>query len=185
MELKGDNIMKKPYMLLLLTFLCLFFSIKPDIFSQEEESDSIIYRRNLWFYAQRFNPHDSIPTNAMQNAINERNNLISNGYYLNPANNNWINIGPQYYWRGERINFVKYADENNIIIGAPHGGLWLKSGNSDWVTMDPNNQLGSNHSGAIAIDNSHNPPYIYYGTGEGIYGFDLHTLGSKPKELVK
>ncbi|HMQ99895.1 MAG TPA: hypothetical protein PKE39_12790 [Ignavibacteria bacterium] len=167
--------MKKPYLLLLLAFLCLLFANNSFLYA--DEGDSITYKRNLWFYAQRFNPHDSIPPGAMQNALSERNALLANGYYLNPMSNNWINIGPNYPWNGGRVNFVKYADANTVIIGAPHGGLWRTTNNSTWVSMDPNNQLGSNHSGSIAIDNSHNPPFIYYGTGEGIYGFDYAYFG--------
>lgn len=52
-ELKGENIMKKS-LLLLLTFLCLFFSNIP--FVNAEEGDSIVYKRNFWFYAQRSHP---------------------------------------------------------------------------------------------------------------------------------
>ncbi len=167
--------MKKRYLLLLLIFLCLFFS--NSIFVNAEEGDSIVYKRNFWFYAQRSHPYDSIPPGALQDAISERNSILSNGYYLNPFSSSWTSIGPGYTYNGGRINFVRFVNSNTLIIGTPHGGLWKSTDFSNWVTMDPNQKLGSGHSGAIAIDNSQNPPVIYYGTGEGVYGFDYAYYG--------
>jgi hypothetical protein len=161
----------KNLILLLLSFLSLLSSVS--IFSQ-----GMNYKRTFWFYAQRSHPFDSIPAGAMQNALSEKNSILSSGYYLNPAASNWTSIGPNYIWNGGRINFVKFADENTIIIGAPHGGLWKTTDNATWVNMDPNNELASNHSGSIAIDNtSGEETIIYYGTGEGIYGFDYAYFG--------
>lgn len=165
----------KKSLLLLLTFLCLFLS--NNIFVNAEEGDSIVYKRNFWFYAQRSHPYDSIPPGALRDALSERNALLSNGYYLNPLSSSWTSIGPNYTYNGGRINFVRFVNSNTLIIGTPHGGLWKSTDFANWVTMDPNQKLGSGHSGALAIDNSQNPPVIYYGTGEGVYGFDYAYYG--------
>jgi len=160
----------------------LIFVLNPLILISEDEGDSISYKRNLWFYSQRFEPFDSIPPGAMQNALNERDIIRAQGYFLNPSFV-WQSIGPaplfgQY---SGRINAIKFADANTLVIGAPNGGIWMCSDfrtSATWVNMDPNNHLKSNTSGAIGIDNSQSPPIIYYGTGEGIYGFFYHYLGN-------
>lgn len=164
--------------ILLHFFIFVFaFSTNQITFTQvEEEADSIAAKRNLWFYAQRFNPFDSIPPNAMIDALIERDNILNTGYQLNPIVNTWKNIGPRYNNSGGRLNFAKFTNDNSIIIGTPHAGLW-KYENNAWINMDPNNALKSNHSGATAIDYSVNPPIIYYGTGEGFYGSSYAYFG--------
>lgn len=142
----------------------LFLFINP--FLLYSAGDSAGYKRTKWFYSQRYAPDDTIFEDFMQSALTERDYIRSGGYHLNPSSYNWSSIGG----KAGRINTVKFADENTIIIGAPNGGVWKNTG-SGWTFMDPNGYLKSNTSGAIAVDNSTNPPTIYYGTGEGIYGF--------------
>lgn len=136
------------------------------------ENDSASFKRNLWFYNQRYAPDDTISEAFMQNALSERFAIESSGYFLNPMSNSWICLGGI----TGRINFVKYTNDNRVIIGGPNAGLWIYS-SQGWQSMDPNHELTSNVSGAIAIDYYTNPPTIYYGTGEGRYGYVYSYLG--------
>ena len=53
-------------------FFYLMLLIIPITIIAEEGADSMYYKRNFWFYSQRFQPFDSIPEGAMQYALNEK-----------------------------------------------------------------------------------------------------------------
>jgi hypothetical protein len=153
------------------------FILKPTELFAFDEIENNSKKRNFWFYGQRMIPLDTIFEDLMQNAIEERIFIRAAGYYLNPTTYSWLSMGGV----TGRINTVKFADNNTLIIGAANGGVW-KSNNFrqpsySWSFMDVNSMLTSNTTGAIAVDKSSNPPTIYYGTGEGIYGFIYAYLG--------
>lgn len=155
----------------LLLFTLLFIN---STFLVSGSDDSSSFKRNLWFYSQRYAPDDTISEAFMQNAVSERLFIESSGYMLNPLSNSWISLGGII----GRINFVKFTNDNRVIIGGPNAGPWIYDNSTGWQSLDPNNKLTSNVSGAIAIDNFTNPPTIYYGTGEGRYGYTYSYLGN-------
>jgi photosystem II stability/assembly factor-like uncharacterized protein len=156
--------------------LFLLFSVS-GIFSQEnEEGDSISYKRDSWFFHQRSYPYDSIQHNAYINAVNEMEEIKNQGSFLNTPTG-WVNIGPKseggpginYDYTG-RVKTVLFDDTGNLYCGAATGGFWKKNATSDTWEFKSGN-MKSLSSGAIAIDNTTNPPTIYYATGEGAYSF--------------
>lgn len=106
--------MKKSLILVLLLTIVTLFLIPVNLIAGEGDSTS--HKRNFWFYGQRFVPLDTIYEELMQNALDERDDIRSGGYFLNPVSYSWQCIGGL----TGRINTVKFADNSTLIIGAPN-----------------------------------------------------------------
>ena len=100
------------------------------IYTQEEECGDV-KKRFDWFYVQRAYPYDTIPSNALADAINQRDALIAgNGFQFSiPA----VFIGPQPYYgiggpNSGRVKAVKYdprdASGNTIYAAGNNGGIF-------------------------------------------------------------
>lgn len=178
--------MKNSRILVLLLFIFFQLLTIQQIYSQENEN--IWSNRERYFFIQRGSPYDSVPTDALNDAIEEKVAMGPSGYYL--SGTSWANIGPAPIDRGYnqgsgrynsgRVNTVKYLNGSTIYIGTAVGGVWKTDNYSvngaDWQNMSA--ELKSLSTGAIAVDNS-NPsqPVIYYATGEGNYGFMYSYVG--------
>ena len=171
------------YIVVMKICLLLFlFFIRPPVYSQNPEGENVSGKRESWMVGQRMYPGSQIPSDAVTNAIDQRDRLRhQQGYFLQHKNNRgasgvnpmWSSIGPtpgSYggYSISGRCNFVKY-DPNNpstIYLGAACGGLWKSFDNGNtWMPLT--DTLKSLASGAIAIDDVNN--ILYYGTGEFNY----------------
>lgn len=148
------------------------------------EATEKVDKRNDWFFKQRLFPYTS--NEMLGNAYLQRNLLRNNGY--NDNSSSWASIGPspgQFNFgpASSRVRIVAYdPDETNTIyIGASNGGVWkTTNGGATWA---PKTDFEiSNSSGALAVYNdwSTNPPQriVYYGTGEGGFGFVYSYYGS-------
>lgn len=143
--------------------------------ASESVRRSNAFKRERWFYEQRMYPFNTIPKDAYENALAERDRLRgARGFFLGNSAA-WTSIGPTcgYYFSygniSSRIATIKF-DPNNpsiIYLGAAFGGVWKSTnGGTTWLAKSDNEVSLS--SGALAIDpaNSNN---VYYGTGEATY----------------
>ncbi len=83
------------------------------VYSQEE--GDLALKRWIWYYSQRAYPYDTIPGNAYENAVAQRDALIqSNGYQL-PTSANWTHIGPMpFLWTNTEL-IPRSCRVNNIV----------------------------------------------------------------------
>jgi photosystem II stability/assembly factor-like uncharacterized protein len=152
--------------------------------SGNKQASEKVDLRNNWFFKQRLYPYTG--TETLENAHLQRSLLRNSGYTDNSSS--WVSIGPspgQYNFgaTSSRVRVVAFdPDETNIIyIGASNGGVWKSiDGGTTWA---PKTDFEiSNSSGALAVYNdwSTNPPQriVYYGTGEGGFGFVYSYYGS-------
>jgi len=147
------------------------------IFSQvpDEIRHSKPYLRHRWFYEQRAYPYDSIPADAYQRSLEQRNELRRNDQERDIPEFNWVNLGPTpgYYFNYGNISSrivtgVFHPTNPNIIyVGPANGGVW-KSTDAGSIWTATSDYESSLSMGAIAIDPS-NPEIIYAGTGEATY----------------
>jgi len=167
----------------LLIFLFLLF-ISPQVFSQftasgfSAEFKEDVKKRNHWFYKERLFPYENYE--LLGTALNERNSLRRSE--LTDNSSSWVSLGPlpanygTEVYTASRVKEVVYdPDSTSIIyIGTSSGGLWKSiDGGLNWAQKTDNEISLS--SGALAVYNDWNttPPQriIYYGTGEGGFGF--------------
>lgn len=152
--------------------------LMPDgIFSKVSEDirHSKPYLRHRWFYEQRAYPYDSIPVNAYQNSLDQREELRRNTEAKIIPNFNWVSLGPTpgYYFAYGNISSrivtgaFHPADPNIIYIGPANGGVW-KSTDAGLTWQPTSDNESSLSMGAIAIDPVE-PDIVYAGTGEATY----------------
>ncbi len=169
-----------------LFFLLLFF-ISPLLLNAQEfrspydnaddiTKSSVPFNREKWFYEQRMFPYSFIPEGTYEKAARQRDNLRKqNGFFMNPNEVYWTNIGPTpgYYFDYGNISGrvvtakIDPLNPNTIYIGAAYGGVWKSTnGGLNWTPKTDFEVTLS--SGALAIDPV-NTNIIYYGTGEATY----------------
>ncbi|GAB4299957.1 MAG: hypothetical protein Kow0098_26900 [Ignavibacteriaceae bacterium] len=168
---------------LLLTFACTTYSqiqYKDRLLSDtyfdnapEEIKTTKPFIRQLWFFEQRAYPYQTIPENAYENAIRQRDQLR-----LVQVNNpavTWVSLGPTpgYYFNygniSSRIVTGSYHPSNPeiIYVGPANGGVWKTTdGGGNWEPLT--DYEASLAMGAIVIDPV-NPEIVYAGTGEATY----------------
>ncbi len=88
--------MKNSRILVLLLFNFFQLLSVQQIYSQENEN--IWSNRERYFFIQRGSPYDSVPTDALNDAIEEKVAMGPSGYYL--SGTSWANIGPAPIDRG-------------------------------------------------------------------------------------
>ena len=140
----------------------------------EQIKHSKAFIREWRFFEQRAFPNNYIPTDAYENAIEQRNALrIKNNYADGSVT--WVSLGPS---PGAYFNYGKISsrivsgtydpqDPNVIYIGPAYGGVWKSTdAGINWVPLT--DKEASMSMGAIVLDPD-NPQIVYAGTGEATY----------------
>ncbi len=169
--------MKKLTILFLALSCCL--SIKSQFYTSDlyKNHSEKLSKRNEWLFQQRLFPQAT--GNDVEKSYKQRNLLRQSGSTDNTSS--WISIGPtpaqfNFDHATSRVRIIAYDPDstNTIYIGTSNGGVWKSvNGGNTWVPktdFEP-----SLSSGALAVYNdwSTSPPQriVYYGTGEGGFGF--------------
>lgn len=132
--------------------------------------------REWYFYKQRAFPLSEIPSNALNKAIEQENEIIfkNNNHSLMQAQQpEWKPIGP--YSIGGRIKSVVHHPNKDgfVYIGAAAGGIWKTTDyGANWTPIfDYENAISF---GSVAID-PNNPEILYAGTGEPSRNVDAYS----------
>jgi photosystem II stability/assembly factor-like uncharacterized protein len=172
-----NSLKRKGFFLYLFIFLGLLTLPTIAVFTQEED----IRERFDWLYGQRYYPYTTLPSNVFIDAINERDELISNNGYQLQAAAPWNFMGPQPYNSAfgivsGRIKAVKFdsrdASGNTFYAVGNNGGLWKTTdGGTTWIDKNGQepNKLPVLNCQAFDLDAQNG--ILYIGTGEcGYFG---------------
>jgi photosystem II stability/assembly factor-like uncharacterized protein len=157
---------RKKVFLMLITVISLFSAIP--IFAQAGDQP---ITASKWFYSPRAYPFDTLPNGALENAFEQREDLLLNTSYQFASPVQWESIGPTPFGSGlissGRIHHVVYdpRDPNNdgryIYVTGAAGGVWkTTNGGTNW--QNKSGDLPSLLAGAFTIDADND--ILYFGT---------------------
>lgn len=140
-------------------------------------------KRNQWMFQQRLYPFAD--NNLIRQSYIQREQFRQKG--MSDNSSAWKELGPNpakfnFVDASSRIRVIAYDPDstNTIYIGTSNGGVWKTTdGGLNWISKT--DFAPSLSSGALAVYNdwSTNPPkrIVYYGTGEGGFGFVYNYYG--------